>query len=225
MRTLSVLCLMLLFAFGARAFAADSGYAASVRWWGEIEASADRVDVELGDLYAEAAARRTASDDLVKGVDRLLKERYPGGSFASGQHGRLVFNANNYAEFAGKTTHTLVARMGDVVRRYEISQQRFTITRRGHFLSGEIRPAAPGGSRFIAPAGLPTWMEEAAANIVGRQPTTFNSPFVELLNRVYDQRLAATGIRLDQLAEELLAGGATVENVLAIGRELYVKKP
>ena len=67
--------------------------------------------------------------------------------------------------------------------------------------------------------------EEAAASILAQPPTVFTSPFVELLNKVYAQRLAATGIRLDQLAEALLGGGDPVDQVLALGREICAKKP
>jgi len=210
---------------GSHSSAADSGYEASARWWGEIEASAQRVDDVLRALYVEAAVRSPASNNLVREVDRLLKERYPGGSYVVGQYGRLVFNASNYAEFSGGSTRSLVARFGDTVRRYDLPEQQFTITHRGHSLAARIRPSNPAGSRFVAPANLPAWVEEAAAKIVGQTPTVFTSPFVELLNRVYDQRLAATGQRLDQLAESLLGGGEPVERVLTLGRELYEKKP
>jgi len=226
MRVLTLTVLVsLLFGLVTQTFAADAGYEASARWWGEIEASAQRVDAELRELYAEAASDQAAPEGVTRAVDRLLKERYPGGSFTTGQRGRLVFNAGNYAEFSGQKTHTLVARLGDVVRRYELPERRFTVTRGGHFLTAVIHPASPGGSRFVAPVSLPAWMEETAGNIIGRQPTVFGSPFVDLLNRVYDRRLAATGVRLDQLAETLLGGGAPVEQVLSLGRELSAKKP
>jgi len=208
----------------APVMAGADGYAETIRWWSQIETAGARVDAELRRLYEEAGQGRSA-EQQARVVDRLLKEHYPGGSFAAGRHGRLVFGPNNTAEFSGCRAQTLVARMDDTVRRYDLQKRRFTILHRSHSLSAEIRPASPAGSRFVDPAVLPPWLDEEAGRILGRKGTVFSSSFVELLNEVYARRLAGSGLRLDQLAEQVLTDGETGEQIMALGRELHGPRP
>lgn len=222
MKPILAIATFILLGLTAQANAAG-GCEETLRWWSQIEASGRRVDAELRSLYREAASQ-ASKDPLIKRVDRLIRERYPGGSFAEVHTGRLVFNANNFAEFVGQETRFLMAKVGEVRREYNLKNRRFTLSRGGHFVTGEIATAGTAHCRFIEPISLPKWVEEEAAANLGSRGGTFHSDFIEVLNRVYERRLEPAGIRMDQVAEQILTDDDMVKRILAMDREIEAPK-
>ncbi len=225
MRSFLLFLLVYFFFFPATSIAQENqGYVETVAWWNGVVLELQPYREQLQNLYAETEAGLSSNRNQIETEfrKRLVRD-YPGSSYYASMGG--VWQVNGYTAFGydrGWHIHKLTQRFGTLTKSYDFRQNVFTVGEGQNSIGLKLdlnRPQRSGFSHAVIPAIAVTaeqlWLKRSSR-------TTHPGPIAYILNDVYAERFAGTeGMRMDKLAEKMVAEAETRQQVLALAGEMY----
>jgi hypothetical protein len=186
----------------------DRGYIETVAWWNGVVQELKPYREQLQNLYAETEANLSSNPNKIELEfrKRLVRE-YPGSTYYASMGG--VWQVNGYTALGYDTSwhiHKLTQKFGTLTKSYDFRQNVFTVGEGQNSIGLKLdlsRPQRSGFSHAVIPAIAVTaeqlWQKRSSR-------TTHPGPITYILNDVYaDQFAGAEGMRMDKLAEKMVA--------------------
>jgi len=192
--------------------------------WREVVARVSPYRLTLQNLYAEVESRLgPEKSKLTQAFAKRLREEYPGSYYVGGMYGQLAINDYTKLGFDSHWNITVLSqRFGSLSKVYNFRQKTLEISNGPNKIGIRFDLRYPAHSRFTQ-ATIPA-LSVTAKNLWLRKGArqAYPSPLRDILNDVYDHKIAdENGIRMDQLAENMINNKGTRYYVLKDAEELY----